>query len=88
MCAISCQSATMLVLCSNVTVSVKTFTCASVRIEWSLDQLGRHINIVIVIIIKENLTHIFFIVQKSKSFRLIFKAGYMRICKLQQYNLV
>ena len=48
-CAIACQSATMLVLCSNVTVSVKKFT--SVRLEWSLDQLGRHINIVIIIII-------------------------------------
>ena len=26
-------------------------TCASVRLEWSLDQLGRHISIVIIIII-------------------------------------
>ena len=51
MCAIACQSATMSVLCSNVTVSVKMFTCASVRLEWSLDQLGRHINNVIIIII-------------------------------------
>ena len=50
-CAIACQSATMLVLCSNVTVSVKKFTCASARLELSLDQLGRHINIVIIIII-------------------------------------
>ena len=33
------------------TVSVKKFTCVSVRLEWSLDQLGRHINIVIIIII-------------------------------------
>ena len=49
MCAIACQSATMLVLCSNVTVSVKKFTWASVRLEWSLDHLGRHINIVIII---------------------------------------
>ena len=49
-CAIVCQSATMLVLCSNVTVSVKKFTCASVHLEWSLDQLGRHINIFIIII--------------------------------------
>ena len=41
MCAIACQSATMLVLCSNVTVSVKKcIICASVRLEWSLDQLG------------------------------------------------
>ena len=51
MCAIACQSATMLVLCSNVTVSVNKFTCASVRLEWSFDQLGRHISIVIIIII-------------------------------------
>ena len=51
MCAIACQSATMLVLCSNVTVSVKKFTRASVRLEWSLDQLGRQINIVIIVII-------------------------------------
>ena len=49
--AIACQSTTMLVQCSNVTVSVKKFTCASVRLEWSLDQLGRHISIVIIIII-------------------------------------
>ena len=49
--SLSTQSATMLVPCSNVTVSVKKFTCASVRLEWSLDQLGRHINIVIIIII-------------------------------------
>ena len=50
MCAIACQSATMVVLCSNVTVSVKFFymrECAPC--EWSLDQLGRHINIVIII---------------------------------------
>ena len=51
MCVIACQSATMLVLCSNVTVSVKKFTCANVRLELSLDQLGRHINIVIIVII-------------------------------------
>ena len=51
MCAIAYQSATMLVLCSNVTVSVKKFTCVSVRLEWSLDQLGRHISIVIIIMI-------------------------------------
>ena len=51
MCAIACQSATMLVQCSNVTVSVKKCTCASVRLEWSLDQLGHHISIVIIIII-------------------------------------
>ena len=51
MCATACQSAAMLVLCSNVTVGVKKLTCASVRLEWSLDQLGRHINIVIIIII-------------------------------------
>ena len=42
----------MLVMCSNVTVSVNKFTrCASVRLEWSLDQLGRDINVVIIIII-------------------------------------
>ena len=41
----------MLVLCSNVTVSVKKFTCASVRREWSLDQLGRHISIVILLLL-------------------------------------
>ena len=41
----------MLVLCSNVTVSVKKCTCAGVRLEWSLDQLGRHIDIVIIIVI-------------------------------------
>ena len=51
MCAIACQSATMLVLCSNVTVSVKKFACVSVGLEWSLDQLGRHISTVIIIII-------------------------------------
>ena len=51
MCAIASQSATMLVLCSNVTVSVRKFTCVSVRLEWSLDQLGRHISTVIIIII-------------------------------------
>ena len=50
MCATAYQSATMLVLCSNVTVSVKKFTCVSVRHEWSLDQLGRHISTVIIII--------------------------------------
>ena len=52
-CAIAYQSATMLVLCSNVTVSVKKFTCVivSVRLDWSLDQLGRHISTVIIIII-------------------------------------
>ena len=51
--AIACQSATMLVLCSNATlaVSVKKFTYANVRLEWSLDQLGCHMNIVIIIII-------------------------------------
>ena len=49
--AIACQSATMLVLCSNVTVNVKKFTSVSVRLEWSLDQQGRHISIVIIIII-------------------------------------
>ena len=46
------QSATMLVVCSNVTVSVKKFTCVSVPLQWSLEQLyKRHINIVIIIII-------------------------------------
>ena len=49
MCAIACQSANMLVLCLNVTVSVKKFT--SVRLERSLEQLGRHINTVIIIAI-------------------------------------
>ena len=42
--------ATMLVLYLNVTVSVNKFTCASARLERSLDQLGRHINIIIIII--------------------------------------
>ena len=51
MCVSAYRSATMLVLCSNVTVSVKKFTCVSVRLEWSLDQLGRHISTVIIIII-------------------------------------
>ena len=40
---------TMLVLCSNVS----QFTYVSVRHEWSLEQLGRHINIVIIIIKNE-----------------------------------
>ena len=44
-------------LCSNVTVSVKKFTCASVRLEWSLDQLERYINIVIIIIIVMKTSH-------------------------------
>ena len=51
MCAIACQSATVLVLYSNVTVSVKKLTCASARFEWYLDQLGRLINIVIIFFI-------------------------------------
>ena len=51
MCVSAYQSATMLVLCSNFTVSVKKFPCVSVRLEWSLDQLGRLISTVIIIII-------------------------------------
>ena len=36
----------LLVLYSNVrsTVNVKKFTCGSARLEWSLDQLGRHVD--------------------------------------------
>ena len=43
------------------TVIVKKLTCASARLEWSLDLLGRHINIVIIIIINTHpcpLTHL------------------------------
>ena len=30
---------------------IRVYVCASVRLEWILDQLGRHVNIVIIIII-------------------------------------
>ena len=50
MCAIARQSATMLVLGLNVTVSVKKSLHA--RLEWSIDQLGRHTSTVIINIIR------------------------------------